>query len=569
MIEKRIQQLIKEAIEAAASDGVLEIVDVPEIEVSIPRIEAHGDLSTNVALVIASASKCKPRDVAEIIVERISIGENEIEKVSIAGPGFINFMVKQNSYLEILHEIFKKGEDFGKTDFGEGKKLQVEFVSANPTGPLHIGHGRGAVYGDVLASVLEAAGYDVTREYYVNDAGGQMLTLGRSVYMRYQELLDQKIEYPEECYQGHYIVDIAREIEKSFGKKLAGMAEPEAIEFCSEYASKKILNQIKQDLAETGVIHDTYFHELNLHTDAAIEASIRFLKKKGHLEERDGALWFKSTELGDDKDRVLRKADEALTYFAADIAYHKNKFDRGFSRVIDIWGADHGGYVARMKAAIEAMGYDPKGFDVVLIQLVNLMRGGQAVSMSTRAATYETLEDVRNEVGKDACRYFFLMRSHNAQLDFDLDLAKKETPDNPVFYIQYAHARICSVFKKAEEQGIKLPKSSKIDINLLNLPEEQKIARMLSTLPEIINECAKTLEPHKLSFYLLELSRMFQSYYSQGKRDERYRILGQEREIAEAKLYLLKNIQIVLQNSLRILGISAPTKMEKEEEPND
>ena len=569
MIEKRIQQLIKEAIEAAASDGVLEIVDVPEIEVSIPRIEAHGDLSTNVALVIASASKCKPRDVAEIIVERISIGENEIEKVSIAGPGFINFMVKQNSYLEILHEIFKKGEDFGKTDFGEGKKLQVEFVSANPTGPLHIGHGRGAVYGDVLASVLEAAGYDVTREYYVNDAGGQMLTLGRSVYMRYQELLDQKIEYPEECYQGHYIVDIAREIEKSFGKKLAGMAEPEAIEFCSEYAPKKILNQIKQDLAETGVIHDTYFHELNLHTDAAIEASIRFLKKKGHLEERDGALWFKSTELGDDKDRVLRKADEALTYFAADIAYHKNKFDRGFSRVIDIWGADHGGYVARMKAAIEAMGYDPKGFDVVLIQLVNLMRGGQAVSMSTRAATYETLEDVRNEVGKDACRYFFLMRSHNAQLDFDLDLAKKETPDNPVFYIQYAHARICSVFKKAEEQGIKLPKSSKIDINLLNLPEEQKIARMLSTLPEIINECAKTLEPHKLSFYLLELSRMFQSYYSQGKRDERYRILGQEREIAEAKLYLLKNIQIVLQNSLRILGISAPTKMEKEEEPND
>ncbi|MBT3182142.1 MAG: arginine--tRNA ligase [Deltaproteobacteria bacterium] len=569
MVEKRVQKLIKEAIESAVSDGVLEIAEIPEIELSTPRIETHGDLSTNIALVIASVSKKKPRDVAEMIAERISSGKNEIEKVSIAGPGFINFNIKKGSYLEILHEVYKRGEDFGKTNFGEGNKLQVEFVSANPTGPLHIGHGRGAVYGDVLSSVMEAAGYDVTREYYVNDAGGQMLTLGRSVYMRYLELSNQKVDYPKECYQGDYIMDIARELDKAEGKKLAAFSETEAIKFCSEYASNKILNQIKQDLAETGIIHDTYFHEMNLHTDAAIESSIRFLKKKGHLEERDGALWFKSTEFGDDKDRVLRKADGALTYFAADIAYHKNKFDRGFKRVIDIWGADHGGYVARMKAGIESMGYDPKGFDVVLIQLVNLMSGGEAVSMSTRAATYETLEDVRKEVGKDACRYFFLMRSHNAQLDFDLDLAKKESPDNPVFYIQYAHARICSVFRKAEEQGLILPESSDIDINLLNLPEEQKIARMLSTLPEVVDECATALEPHKLAFYLLELSRMFQSYYSQGKRDDRYRVLGQERKIAEAKLYLLKNIQIVIQNSLRILGISAPTKMEKEEEPND
>lgn len=565
MIEERIRDLIRKAIDRCAADGFLQCEGDIDIELEKPRVEKHGDFATNVALALAARAGRKPRELADAIVSCMSLDASEIESVSVAGPGFINFIVNPKWYIEGLKEICGKGEKFGRLDLGKGKKIQIEFVSANPTGPLHIGHGRGAVYGDVLAGIFEAAGYEVTREYYVNDAGGQIRTLGRSVYMRFLELSKKKIKFPDDCYQGHYIVDIARDISSVHGKKLKKLSEDDAIEFCGEYASTRILGEIKRDLAETGVIHDIYFHENHLHTDTAIESAIRGLKKKGHVYEKDGATWFGSTAFGDDKDRVLKKADGSLTYFAADIAYHKNKFDRGFSRVIDVWGADHAGYVARMRASVEAMGYDPLGFDVVLIQLVNLIRKGEVVSMSTRSATYETLEDVRREVGRDACRYFFLMRSHNAQLDFDLDLAKRESPDNPVFYIQYAHARICSVFRKAENGGFPTPSPEEVDLSRLNLPEEMKMARMLATMPRIIAECVETLEPHKLSFYLLELARMFQSYYSQGKRDERYRILSQDAATTAAKLYLLKNIQIVLQNSLGILGISAPTEMAKQE----
>lgn len=566
MVEKKIAEIVREALERCRKDGVLKESFELDIEVSTPKSESHGDFATNAALILASKAGMKPRQLADEIASRIKPDSKFILSVSVAGPGFINFAVNQGCYLEGLHETYRAGEKFGNVDIGKGEKLQVEFVSANPTGPLHIGHGRGAVFGDVLASIMSAAGYEVTREYYVNDAGGQIRTLGRSVYTRYLELSDKKISYPPECYQGPYIVDIAKEMKNFHGKKLKELSEDEAIMFCGEYAGKKILDEIKRDLAETGVIHDTYFHENKLHTDTAIESAIRFLQKKGHVYEKDGAVWFGSMEFGDDKDRVLRKADGSLTYFAADIAYHKNKFERGFKRVIDIWGADHAGYVTRMKAGVKAMGYDPKGYDVILIQLVNLMRAGQLVSMSTRSATYETLEDVRKEVGRDACRYFFLMRSHNAQLDFDLDLAKKETPDNPVFYIQYAHARICSIFKKAKENGLEVPGPGDVDVLLLDLPEELKLARMALSLPQTIAECAEELEPHKLAFYLLELARMFQSYYSQGKRDGRYMVISEDRARTLAKLYLLKNIQIVLQNSLRILGISTPTGMTRQED---
>ncbi len=567
MLENKIRKLVKNAIASSAQEGLLTGLDGDmEIEISIPKSEAHGDFTTNAALVVASPAKISPRKAAEIITAKIPAGADGIEKVEIAGPGFINFKIDAKVYLEMLKDISVQGEKYGTVDAGAGKKVQIEFVSANPTGPLHIGHGRGAVYGDALASVLAAAGYDVTREYYVNDTGNQIRTLGRSVYLRHLQKSDPGVEFPKECYQGSYIADIAAEIEAKAPCKIGSMSEEDAIMYCGEYAGVKILEEIKRDLAETGVVHDIYFHENNLHTDSAIDSAFRFLKKNGHTYEDGGALWFDTMKFGDDKNRVLRKADGSLTYFAADIAYHKNKFDRGFHRVIDIWGADHGGYVARMKAAVEAMGYDPKNLDVVLIQLVNLMRGGESVSMSTRSATYETLEDVRNEVGRDACRYFFLMRSHNAQLDFDLDLAKKETPDNPVFYIQYAHARICSVFRKAEEAGFAPPSHTNVDLSKLDLPEEMKLSRMILSLPNVISECAEELEPHKLSFYLLELSRMFQSYYSQGKRDERYRVLSADADRTLAKLYLLKNIQSVIQNSLRILGISAPSEMKRTEE---
>jgi len=565
MIEVRLQNLFKESIKKCIKDGVFELDIIPEIELDIPKRAEHGDLATNVAMIIASKAKKRPIDIANFIVKNLPKEKGLIEKVSVAPPGFINIVVLPALYLEQLREIEAQGEKYGTLKIGAGKKLQVEFVSANPTGPLHIGHGRGAVYGDVLGNIMKAAGYDVTKEYYVNDAGGQIRTLGRSIYLRFLETEGKPVTYPQECYQGAYIVQLARELAASSRTKLLNLSEEDAIEMCGEFAATKILADIKRDLAETGVIHDLYFHENRLHTDAAIERAISELKNHGHIFEHEGAQWFKSTAFKDDKDRVLKKSDGELTYFAADIAYHKNKFDRGFDRVIDIWGADHAGYVDRMRAAVQAMGYKKENYDVVLIQLVNLVRGGEVVSMSTRSATYETLEDVRKEVGRDVCRYFFLMRSHNSQLDFDLELAKKETPENPVFYIQYAHARIASVFRKAKEAGVKLDFKS-VDLNALDLPEELKIARILAEYPRVIADCAAELEPHRLSFYLMELSKAFQGYYSKGRTDSRYRIILNDPAKTIAKLYLLKNCQIVLQNALKVLGISAPEVMAREEE---
>jgi len=565
MIEQRLQGLLMRAMDECVNQGLLESVGELAIEIETPKNIKFGDLATNLALILASHQDKNPREIAQLIVDHLPEDKEAVTKVSIAGPGFINFFVNPNWYLDQLHEIFQSGSDYGRLSMGQGKRIQVEFVSANPTGPLHIGHGRGAVYGDVLGNVLAAAGYEVIKEYYVNDAGNQITQLGKSVYFRLRELEGDNIEFPDDCYRGHYIVDIARELRSKEHDQITKLSEVDAINYCGEYAATKILDEIKRDLAETGVIHQQYFHEHHLHTDMAVERASLDLKQKGFTYEEDGALWFRSTEFGDDKDRVLKKSDGLFTYFAADIAYHKNKYDRGFDRVIDVWGADHGGYVPRMRAAIQALGHPPVSFDVVLIQLVNLMREGQLVSMSTRAAQFETLEDVRNEVGKDVCRYFFLMRSHNAQLDFDLELAKKTTPENPVFYIQYAHARIASVFRKAAEQSVQMP-TEKTNVELLELPEEKSLSRLLAGYPRVIRECATTLEPHKLAYYLLELTRVFQSYYSKGRDDPRYRILSDDVGRTKAKLYLLKNVQIVIQNALKILGISAPSEMSREEE---
>ncbi len=565
MIAKRIEGLIRAALTACASDGICGAHDDCAIELDAPKLASHGDLATNIALIIAAQEGKKPRDIADALVTHLPKDDEALAAISVAGPGFINFTVNPRWYLTRLHEVFEKGAVFGVLEMGKGKRLQVEFVSANPTGPLHIGHGRGAVYGDVLGNVMRAAGYEVTKEYYVNDAGNQITTLGRSIYLRFRELEGDRLEFPEDCYQGHYIVEIAREMRTKDHERLRAMSADEAINFCGEYAATKILDEIRRDLAETGVIHDLYFHEHHLHTDSAVERSLLDLKQKGHIYEQEGALWFRTTAFGDDKDRVLRKSDGAYTYFAADIAYHKNKYDRGFDRVIDIWGADHGGYIPRMRAVVQAMGQPAEAFDVVLIQLVNLIREGEVVSMSTRSAQYETLEDVRREVGRDVCRYFFLMRSHNAQLDFDLQLAKDRSPDNPVYYIQYGHARIASVFRKALESGVALP-TARAEVDLLELPEERTLAKLLTSYPEVIRACATELEPHKLAFYLLELARAFQSYYSKGRDDPRYRILSDDSGRTQAKLYLLKNVQIVLQNGLNILGISAPDQMTRETE---
>ncbi len=569
-MERRIKEIIADAIAKCRGDKSITFDgDVGDIETMKPKSDSHGDYATNIALALAGKAGMKPRDVADAIQQHIDDRIPEIKRVEVAGPGFINIFVDSKCYTTPLSDIYNRGEKFGVGTTGVGKKVQVEFVSANPTGPLHIGHGRGAVYGDVLGNILQAVGYDVTKEYYVNDAGNQIRTLGRSVLFRYRELHGEKVNFPDDCYQGEYIKDIAQEITDDRGAELMGANPEEAIRICGEYAAGKILAEIKADLAKTGVVHDYYFHENLLHTDSAVERGISWLRKKGHVYELDGAIWFRTTDFGDDKDRVLKKSDGSLTYLAADVAYHKNKYDRGFDRVIDVWGADHGGYVARIKAAVTALGHDPNSFHAVLIQLVNLIKAGEAVSMSTRSATYETLEDVREKVGRDVCRYFFLMRSHNAQLDFDLELAMKETPDNPVFYIQYAHARICSIFKKAAEKGLYAATPKDVDLNRLDLPEEHKLARILMEYPKVLEECAEALEPHKLAFYLIELSRMFQSYYSKGNSDDRYRIVGNDKVRSASKLYLLKNIRIVLINALGILGISAPTEMSRSKDISD
>ncbi|MFH1873873.1 MAG: arginine--tRNA ligase [Pseudomonadota bacterium] len=565
MLADQLKPLFETSIQTCLKAKLFELDIIPEIIIDKPKRSEHGDLACNIALILASQLKKDPLQIAQAIAHNIPKDNDFIESVNIAKPGFINIVIKPGLYLKQLNEIINQDSKFGLQNLGQGQKVQVEFVSANPTGPLHIGHGRGAVYGDVLANILKEVGYDVTKEYYVNNAGNQIQTLGKSIYLRLLELKGQKIEFPEECYQGNYIIDIAQELLNHSAHKIESLSEVQAIEFCGEYAADKILDEIRLDLEATGVIHDEYFYENHLHTDAAVERALQELKNHNSLEERDGALWFKSTQFGDDKDRVLKKSDGALTYFATDIAYHKNKYDRGFQRIIDVLGADHGGYVARMQAVVQALGHPKDSLNIVLIQLVNLIRAGELISMSTRSATYETLQDVREQVGKDVCRYFFLMRSHTAQLDFDLELAKKETAENPVFYIQYAHARICSVFAKTKEKGIS-PDFNQVDLTQLNLPEEVNLARMLGEYPSVLSRCALTLEPHHLTFYLLELAKCFQGYYSKAKEDERYIILTQNKNITNSKLFLLKSCQIVLQNALRVLGISAPEQMKRENE---
>lgn len=564
-IEGELKLLIKAAIgELIKAKGII-VEAIPDPIIERPKLEKHGDYATNIAMVMAPRFEMRPKELAEAIKAALEGKGGIIRSVNVAGPGFINFFLKRGRYIDVLEDIFKAADAYGGLDMGKGAKVQVEFVSANPTGPLHVGHGRGAVYGDSLANILKTAGFDVTKEYYLNDTGGQIATLGKSVYLRLKELAGEGLEFPQECYQGHYIVDIAREIMGSKDyKKIKKLSEGDAAAWCGRYAADKILAGIKGDLNKCNVTFDRYFSESSLHKRGEIQKAVKKLEERGYIYEKEGAVWFKSTGFGDEKDRVLKKSSGEFTYFASDIAYHLDKFERGFERVIDVWGADHAGHVLRMKAAVDALGYNPGNLDLILIQLVNLIRGGEMVSMSTRAATYETLRSLIDDVGKDVCRYFFLMRSHNAQLDFDLELARKQGPENPVYYIQYAHARICSIFRKAKEVGITLD-PSEIDLSLLDLEEESKMAMFLGEFPAVIRDSALSLEPHKLAFYLLELARMFQSYYTRAKKDDRYKVIDGDRVRILTKLYLLKNIQIVLKNGLRILGVGAPEAMLREE----
>lgn len=516
-----------------------------------PKDKQFGDMSANVAMMLAKQAKKAPRAIAEDIKEALS-GDSLIEKIDIAGPGFLNFTLAPSFWQETVTVINKAGEDYGTSGMGNGTKVQVEYVSANPTGPLHIGHGRGAALGDSLVRILEKAGYEVEAEYYINDAGRQMLILGGSILYRARQEKGQDVPEPEDYYKGEYIFDIAREV-LARHPDLLDKPEKEAVEICKVYGKDTILDGIKADLAAFGVRHDVWFSEKSLVADGKVDETFADLTASGMGYEADGAYWFKSTELGDDKDRVLRKSNGDTTYFASDIAYHDNKFKRGFDLVVDIWGADHHGYIPRMMAACEAL--DKKdGLHVILVNLVSLLRDGEPIAMSTRAGQFETLKDVVDEVGSDAARFMFLSRKSDSKLDFDLELVKQKTMDNPVYYVQYAHARICSLNKKAAEAG-KAAAREPDALALLDTKWDMEILRLLDQYPDFVEAAARTQSPHMISMYLQELASTLHRYYTNCH------VLSAEDDVAAARLALLNCVAGVVKNGLGLLGVNAPESM--------
>jgi arginyl-tRNA synthetase len=552
-LRKNISQSIDRALRNCAEKGLLDY-DVPFIEVEATKEKSHGDYATNVAMVLASRLRMNPRKIAELIRENFDTGE-VIAKIEIAGPGFINFFVKESVWPCLLEAVDKKGKDFGKVDLGKGKKVQVEFVSANPTGPLHIGHARGAVVGDVLARLLSACWYVVSREYYINDAGNQMNNLGKSVYLRLRELLGETVDFPETCYKGDYIKDLAREILDNEGKAVLEKPEEELVQTFTDYAGQAILEGIKEDLRIFGVSFDRYFSERELYQNDGVMGLLRELEKQGFIYREDNTYWFKATQFGDEKDRVVVRQNGDPTYFAADIAYHKNKFERGFDTVIDIWGADHHGYIPRMQACVQALGFPKDVLQVVLVQLVNLLRDGKPIAMSTRAGQFDTLREVVDEVGTDAARYNFMMRRSDSHLDFDLELAKKQSNENPVYYVQYAHARICSILRIAEERGYAVPGYEDVNLACITLPEEIDLVKTISAFPEVVEGAATSLEPHRFTFYLNDLAAQLHSYYNRNK------VMTEDRAQSAARLFLVKSVRTVFANALYLLGVSAPEKM--------
>lgn len=554
-MKNRLAILLRDTVESCLTNGLLPEVTLPFIDVGATKDIQHGDYASNVAMILASQAKMNPRRIAEIIVSQLSGQDHFLEKIEIAGPGFINFFIRDEMWRNLLQDVDAKGERYGESDLGKGQRVQVEFVSANPTGPLHIGHARGAVVGDVIANILETSHYSVFREYYINDVGNQMNNLGKSVLLRYRELLGEHVDFPDDCYQGDYIRDIAREIlEKKGGDRQK--KEEMAIPFFTVYAADAILEGIKKDLRDFGVVFDEYFSENELYKNGDVAKLLSTLEEKGFIYSDGETLWFKTTAFGDEKDRVVVRKNGEPTYFAADIAYHENKFSRGFDKVIDIWGADHHGYTPRLTASVESLGHEREALKVVLVQLVNLLRDGKPVAMSTRSGEFVTMKEVVDEVGKDAARYNFLMRRSDSHLDFDLELAKRQSSENPVYYVQYAHARICSIFGTAGQRGYGVPSFGDVsDIHRLNIPEEMALIKAIASFSEVVEGAARTLEPHRLTFYLNDLAAIFHNYYNKHK------VVSSDEELTVARLFLVKSIRTVLRNALRLLGVSAPEKM--------
>lgn len=563
MLDRVAQKILEDTFDECRRSGALPLAETPEIAIERPKREEHGDFATNVCLSLARPLKRKPRDIADLVVQNVVDPDGLLEAIEVAGPGFINLRFRRDVWFSALAQVREADEAWGRSDAGRGRRVMIEFVSANPTGPLHVGHGRGAVVGDLLASVMSTAGFDVTREYYINDVGKQMWHLGASLYHRYRALCGVDEPYPDTCYQGEYVWDFARLLHAEVGASLkdADYAGDEAIgERFRRYVSDRVLDDIREDLAAFNIHFDNWFAESSLYADGKVYGLLDELERKGHMyTDETGARKFRTTAFGDDDDRVVIRENGVPTYFASDIAYHNDKFERGFETLIDVWGADHHGYIPRMKASLAGMGHDPAALEVVLVQLVNLLRDGQPVKFSKRAGNIVDLRFLRDEVGPDAARFFFIMRRHDSQLEFDLDLAKSQSLDNPVYYVQYGHARIASIIRKAADAGHAVPGYRPEMVRALRLPEELALARQALAYPGIIEGCAIGREPHHVVFYLQDLIKTFHGYYTRYKHAEK--IVSDDPEKRDARLFLVDCVRIVLRNALTLLGVSAPDRM--------
>ena len=547
--------LLTPAIEKTSKAGDLSFTEIPPLVFELPKQREFGDLSTNIAMHWAKAAKKSPRVIADAIVKNIEDPDGILGRIDIAGPGFLNFTFSQKFYYQRLRDLVA-GKEAG-LDLGHGEKVQIEFASVNPTGPLHVGHGRVAVIGDVLARLHEATGFDVEREYYVNDAGNQMENLGLSVYARYRELFGETLEISEGGYPGEYVKDIAAEIKNQHGDKFLSQSQESAVDFFRCYGGDSLLNTIRQQLSAFDIRFDSFFSEKAMRERGEIAASIMLLRDRGLVYSNDSAEWFQSTAFGDDKDRTVIKSDGELTYFAADIAYHRNKLERGFDKLINVWGADHHGYVPRLKASLRGLGYDDSILRIVLVQMVQLTRAGEPVRMGKRSGEFVALQEVLDEVGRDAARFFFLMRKADSHLDFDLDLAKQQSTENPVFYVQYAHARVASIFEQAHRNGIiwNAADLGIIAVERLQLAEELELIRRMAQFNDVLEECVRELEPHRMVFFLLDLAGEFHRYYN------RTRILSEDRELTRARMLLAHMVQLTIRRGLTLLGVDAPMKM--------
>lgn len=554
-MRERLRENVAKAVERVFEERGLAKELMPSVAIEQPKEKKFGDFATNIAMQLAGILKSNPREIAAEIKNNL-LKMAEIDQVNIAGPGFINLKLSPECWQGRLGAMCRLGKRFGDLDYGTGKRVMVEFVSANPTGPLHIGHGRGAAVGDCLARILRKAGYTTITEYYVNDAGNQMETLGRSLLWRYRELLGESLgDYPESYYQGDYLIELAKKLISERGDALLTSNPEDVVAEFTEYAGQVILDGIRDDLGRFGIHFDNWTSEKHLFQDGKVDDVINELQNRGMVYEQEDALWFASSRMGDEKDRVVVRSNGVKTYFASDIAYHKDKHDRGFDLMIDVWGADHHGYVPRIRSALKSLGIDDSSFSVVLVQLVSLLREGQPVAMSTRAGEFVTLQEVVAEVGKDAARFFFLMRRPDSHLDFDLELAKSQSNENPVYYVQYAHARICSILRKSSETGIPIPQIDHVDLSVLTSDEEIEIIKKMDSFPDVVETAARYLEPHRITYFVSDLASMFHSYYNKN------RVISDDQDLTGARLILMLALRQVFQMGFDLLGIEAPTAM--------